>query len=277
MRTQSTLLLNGRQVAWAEFGDPEGIPVLACHGTPGTRLTYAADEGWATWASLRLIVPDRPGWGRSQYRPWQAHTEWAGDVVAIMERVSVGDFAVLAASGGGVFGLAIAAALPDRVLQVALTAPGGPYPTRADMRQFGWRGRLGLTPAGLKARHIVNSSLMRFVYKDLGLTIPADVPTGVTQADLNAEYIAQRLSAYLEENRLGRNWSFPLEAITCPVRCWSGDKDPLAPARLIQNLEGRIKHLRMDLVPGGHFAPYKEQEHIYRWLKYGDDRGAPVT
>lgn len=270
MRKQSALMLNGRQVAWAEFGDPQGLPVLACHGTPGTRLVYAGYETWATWASLRLIVPDRPGWGRSQHRPWKTHTDWAVDVEAVMEKVGVEDFAVLAASAGGVFGLAVAAALPDRVLRVALTAAVGPYPTRADVRQFGWRGRVALAPTGFQVRRAVNPLLFRLVHKDLGLDFPSDVPAELKQADLTAEYLAQKGAAYLEENRLGRNWPFPLEAVVCPVRCWHGEADPLAPVELIQNLEGHIKDLGVHLVPGGHDAPYDHLEQVYRWLRHGD-------
>ena len=34
-------LPDGRRLACAEFGDPNGVPVLALHGTPGSRLMFA--------------------------------------------------------------------------------------------------------------------------------------------------------------------------------------------------------------------------------------------
>jgi hypothetical protein len=34
---------DGRTLAVAEWGDPDGLPVIAMHGTPGGRITYWDD------------------------------------------------------------------------------------------------------------------------------------------------------------------------------------------------------------------------------------------
>jgi pimeloyl-ACP methyl ester carboxylesterase len=63
-------LNDGRALAYAEYGDLRGQPTIHCRGTPSSRVegrltfkgTVAADLG------VRLIVPDRPGMGRSDFQ-----------------------------------------------------------------------------------------------------------------------------------------------------------------------------------------------------------------
>ena len=51
----------GRVLGIAEFGDPDGTPVLWCHGGPGSRLEPLWLDEPAAHAGLRLIGVDRPG------------------------------------------------------------------------------------------------------------------------------------------------------------------------------------------------------------------------
>lgn len=54
-----------RKITYAEYGLPEGEPVVFLHGTPGSRrlgelLAPAAREN-----GIRLLSPNRPGYGGS--------------------------------------------------------------------------------------------------------------------------------------------------------------------------------------------------------------------
>jgi hypothetical protein len=46
----------GRTVAAAEWGDPDGFPVLSLHGTPGSRLGRHPDEGAVRDLGIRLVT-----------------------------------------------------------------------------------------------------------------------------------------------------------------------------------------------------------------------------
>ena len=46
-------LHDGRQLAIVETGDPDGVPVLFFHGTPGSRLTGPTDPGMAAGMGVR--------------------------------------------------------------------------------------------------------------------------------------------------------------------------------------------------------------------------------
>lgn len=60
---------NKRRLAYAEYGDPDGIPVLLFHGLPGSRLAWGFLPDNPFPPGLRVIAPDRPGYGRSAPNP----------------------------------------------------------------------------------------------------------------------------------------------------------------------------------------------------------------
>jgi pimeloyl-ACP methyl ester carboxylesterase len=61
-------LRDGRQLAYSEWGDLAGTPVLLMLGTPTSRL-LCPDEDTTVAAAVRLITFDRPGYGLSDPRP----------------------------------------------------------------------------------------------------------------------------------------------------------------------------------------------------------------
>ena len=60
-------LADGRTLAWAEYGVPEGRSVLFFHGGNDSRLAGRLLDDAATRAEVRLICPDRPGYGASTF------------------------------------------------------------------------------------------------------------------------------------------------------------------------------------------------------------------
>ena len=61
-------LPDGRRLGYTEFGDPLGIPLFAFHGTPGSRFMFRLVHEPARRLGLRIIAPDRPGFGLSDYQ-----------------------------------------------------------------------------------------------------------------------------------------------------------------------------------------------------------------
>src|SRR5262245_28757373 len=105
MNLENHLVLpDGRKLAYAEFGDPDGLPVLYCHGSPGSRLEplLIGDERLRQ-AGLRVIAPDRPGMGGSDFQRGRRLTDWPADVVRLADHLRLPRFAILGNSGGGPF------------------------------------------------------------------------------------------------------------------------------------------------------------------------------
>jgi pimeloyl-ACP methyl ester carboxylesterase len=119
-------LADGRTLAWAESGDPDGLPVIQLHGTPGGRLAVTAEDERAIRQGLRVITPDRPGYGASDPRPGRAVVDVADDVVAVMDACQVDRAVVIGGSGGGPHALAVGAVAPERVLAVGVLVGATP-------------------------------------------------------------------------------------------------------------------------------------------------------
>ena len=118
----------GRQIGFAEFGDPQGRAVFWLHGTPGARRQIPVEaRAYAERRGIRLIGVDRPGIGSSTPHQYRNVLAFADDLRIIADVLGIGQMAVIGLSGGGPYTLACAAAMPDRVLLAGVL--GGVAPT----------------------------------------------------------------------------------------------------------------------------------------------------
>ena len=118
-----------RRLAYAEYGEPDGAPVLLFHGLPGSRLSWGLIPGSPFPPGLRIIAPDRPGYGRSDPKPGRTVLDWADDVAELADVLEIEKFAVLGVSGGGPGALACAWKMPERLTSVGVVS--SPAPTNA--------------------------------------------------------------------------------------------------------------------------------------------------
>ncbi len=139
---------DGRQLAYAVWGDPAGFPVVVLHGTPGCRLNRYPDEQALAAAGIRVITYDRPGYGGSDRDPGRQVAGCVADVAAIADAVGVDRFAVSGGSGGGPHALAVAAGLPDRVTRAGCAVGFAPYGAPAWTGTRGWTRRTSRSSAG---------------------------------------------------------------------------------------------------------------------------------
>jgi len=120
---------DGRTLAVAEWGDPNGLPWIAMHGTPGGRMTYWEDPTIEVRHGLRRFTYDRPGYGESTRFKGRSVADVVIDVEAITAALGIDRFVVSGGSGGGPHCLAAAALMPDRVIRCAASVSIAPYPT----------------------------------------------------------------------------------------------------------------------------------------------------
>lgn len=121
-RKDATVALrDGRQLAYTEWGTTAGSPVLYFHGTPGSRL-WCPDEKATIEADVRLIIPDRPGIGRSDPKERRRLADWPADVLELANALGISSFAVIGVSAGGPYAAACAALIPSRLTDVAIVS-----------------------------------------------------------------------------------------------------------------------------------------------------------
>jgi pimeloyl-ACP methyl ester carboxylesterase len=134
-------LSDGRTLAYSEWGDLGGRPVVLLHGMPDSRLC-CPDVDATEAAAVRLITPDRPGYGRSDPRPDRTRLNWVDDYVELADHLGLPPCPVVGWSGGGHYALACAYRLPERVSSVGLAAsPGLVHETPGALDDFSPEGR----------------------------------------------------------------------------------------------------------------------------------------
>jgi pimeloyl-ACP methyl ester carboxylesterase len=112
----------GRRLACTEIGDAEGPCLFFFHGAPMSRLHLRWLEREFVARGLRVVSPDRPGYGGSSPQPGRSMADWPKDVAAAADALGVERFLIAGHSSGGPYALACCALLPDRVLGGAIVA-----------------------------------------------------------------------------------------------------------------------------------------------------------
>ncbi|RYP72110.1 hypothetical protein DL771_004441 [Monosporascus sp. 5C6A] len=135
-------LPDGRTLAWAEAGSPTGFPCFMFHGFPGSRVEARGFEDMGRRHNVRVICPDRPGYGLSTFQPNRRLLDWPVDVRYLARHLDLKRYSVLGGSGGGPHALACAYAIPpDKLSSVGLLCSAAPW--EAGTRDVLWSARLG--------------------------------------------------------------------------------------------------------------------------------------
>jgi pimeloyl-ACP methyl ester carboxylesterase len=122
-------LADGRRLSWAEYGSPDGAPLVMLHGTPGSRLQFQWMHGPAKDAGIRVIAPERPGYGASERLPaGTTFPAYADDLRQLLDHLQLPTVTLCGVSGGGGFALAAACAHPGRFERLILVSAALPVP-----------------------------------------------------------------------------------------------------------------------------------------------------
>ncbi len=117
---------DGRAVQVRVLGAEDGVPVMALHGTPGSRLKFDGADEAARACGVRIISVDRWGYGKTDAPSRPALADYGNDLAGVADALEVPRFGLIGISGGGPFAAMAAGRLGARVTAVALVGPVGP-------------------------------------------------------------------------------------------------------------------------------------------------------
>jgi pimeloyl-ACP methyl ester carboxylesterase len=117
-------LADGRRISWAEYGRSAGAPLVMLHGTPGSRLQFQWMHGPAAAAGIRVIAPERPGYGASDAAPGITFSAYAEDLRQLLDHLQLPRVTLCGVSGAGGFALTAACAHPERFERLILVSAG---------------------------------------------------------------------------------------------------------------------------------------------------------
>jgi pimeloyl-ACP methyl ester carboxylesterase len=264
---------DGRRMAYAEVGDLAGQPVIYCHGFPASRLESRLVAAAAQRLGVRIIAPDRPGYGGSDFKAERALTDWAGDVDELADRLKLDRFRVLGVSGGGPYALALTSSLPERVEAVAIVCGLGPVCRPEALDPMHWPARLGFGTANTAPwlNRLFYGGVLGRLLKHRPDTALALLSVGANAADrrvLARPEVRAMVSAALREGlRQGtrgalldmalyaREWPFDPSGIEAPLSFWHGDADATVPVCHTRLVAASLPWAEVRILAGeGHFS-----------------------
>lgn len=253
---------DGRRLAYATFGDPDGTPVFTFHGFPNSGPFAAIYHELADSLDLRLISPSRPGIAGSDPAPGRTVSGWTRDVADLASALDVDSFGVYGVSAGGPYALACAAEL-EGVYAASVAVGLGP------LDSVGVGARLPF----LLSRYAGPVARLAIWARDRGKTSakrweafldslePDDAEllasgvggafrvSGAAARESGTKPLVGELAA------LGRPWGFELSAVRVPVRLCYGAADDVVPLEMGEALAARLPDVAFEVdEDGSHFS-----------------------
>ncbi len=285
--TAAVKTADGRALQLSEAGDPSGFPVVAQHGTPGSRVLYDEHDALAREQGIRLIGYDRPGYGGSTRAAGRDVAACAADLEAIADALSLERYGSWGISGGGPHVLACAALCDERLAAVASLAAVAPY--EAD--GLDWLEGMGEENHVEFGKTLAGESVLRSYLTEERASLLQAKPeelvavleTLLGAADSAAlsgrfaefmlesddEGLAQGVDGWLDDDlAFARPWGFDVASINRPVLLLHGADDRFVPVSHGHWLAARIPGVEARITAtDGHLTLFIERmREVNEWL-----------
>ena len=285
MSSKQLTLPDGRCLGYSEFGAPRGRPILYCHGFPASRLDGCLAHEAALRLDVRLIAPDRPGYGLSDFQPGRRLTDWPRDLVALADALGLERFPLLGISGGAPYVIACAGAIPERLTAIGIVCGLG----RADRSEYTAdmnpvarasfavaRGAPALSRFFTRALAFVLRGNPRLTLRLLAAKLPPPDREVLSQpgvfgmfADSFREALRQGGRGVAHDLSLyAQPWETAVESLRVPSHLWHGEQDTTVPVAMGRRLAAALPGCRARFyAEEGHFSlPVRRIEEILATL-----------
>jgi pimeloyl-ACP methyl ester carboxylesterase/DNA-binding CsgD family transcriptional regulator len=247
---------DGRRIAYREYGAETARPVLGFHDSLGSSLAPSATDDLCRDLGLRLILPDRPGFGQSDPAPSYGFAEVADDLLDLCAAIGADRPRFLGLASGGGFALAAAQAAGkacDLTMLVSARGPGASLrPPKSFLQRY--RRELLNSPwfaetmlqlyARLYSQDFVTGSLRRTTADAAAdrafLAANPDVPAYITARGL--ECLARGARGPAGDLAAYRTRQGPIPPLPGAVVVWHGEADTASPLdQLLASVSGPVE------------------------------------
>lgn len=271
-----TLDLQGNTIAARQWGNPDGVPVLAMHGWLDNCASFDAMAPYLQ--SLNLVAVDMAGHGQSYHRHRDAnYTVWTEieDVLGMADALGWQRFSVLAHSRGAVIGTIAAATFPERIDRLALIDGLVPPPTTDEeapdtlRKGIEQRARYRGRPSKVfDSLDVATAARKNGLFKLSDSAARALVERGVRACDGGYTWSndPQLLASSLAKLNEAQVMAF-LSRATMPIRLALGKDGIQGMIERIRPIAERVPSMEIREFPGGHHLHMEESaEAIARWF-----------
>ncbi len=236
-------LPDGRRLYFGAGGDPDGTPLVVFGGTPHSRLQGLSFDAAARKRAIRLITPERPGYGKSDPLPDFTFESVAADTRALLQHLDINTFAVMGISGGLGFAMTLALECGSEICPLLIDVCGQP-PLEAELKRR--------TPAKYSLVYTLASKtpviargmmalMVKFTYADMDRPDPKRLRKSMPPADVAVwmnpdlrsllirdlkEAFGQGSAAQIRElGLIGAGRALPWADLACQVLVFHGTED----------------------------------------------------
>jgi pimeloyl-ACP methyl ester carboxylesterase len=266
-------LSDGTLLTYWEFGDPNGVPLIALHGMGVSGRMYAAHDGFFRARGLRCIAPNLIG-GLADPPASSRLADLATTVVRLADHLHIDKFLLIGISYGTLVALGVAALAPKRVERAGLFGPmlpgawlaGHPEVVKGARRNdaalwstaqrfpallYPMTALFGLSPTAAKIQSFVDERLSA---EERAMLQPGH-PFHEQFATL-LEECGQRgywYMAFGSELGWGREPGFTLEQLDeggVPLFLETGERDNAHLPAMVEHLHRRVRNSSMNIIAG---------------------------
>lgn len=243
------------------------------HGWPSSRLQGAQLHQTCLERKIRLIAPDRPGMGKSDFQPDRTLRDWAVDVAELADHLGWEQFSVMGVSGGGPYAVAVAALLPERVSEASVICGAPPlarFPDRSAM-MWPYRALLNIRPRApflipgvLKVSEWISQCPPHCPPMSWVLQWTAAADRDALQGSESFETVTRSFREGISAGTRGvqldgdiytSEWEIDFQNIRVPISFWHGEDDKNIPFAMVKEYASWIPTAEMHSFPGeGHYS-----------------------
>jgi pimeloyl-ACP methyl ester carboxylesterase len=274
LRDEILIRGNGDRVAFSEYGDVRGEPVMFCHGWPSSRIMAQFIDDAARELRVRIISPDRPGIADSSFASNRKVLDWPPLVSELADFLKLERFRVLGISGGAPYAYALAWALPERVRAITVVSGAPDIAELSDhagllplyrwlmwtekrlplpLCRFGFR--LARPFLSLRPPRRSRPWLLKFLQ-------PFDADSLRDEKAFEACFESQRLAwkmsaegVMADAQLFAQPWGFSLSELRVPVRLWHGDSDRSFSVGTAREMAKKIPNCNFRIIEqAGHYS-----------------------
>ena len=261
------------RVHYLDEGPPDAAPVLLLHGEPSWSFLYRHMIPPLVDAGHRVIVPDQVGFGRSDKPTEQSdysyarHVAWMSSLV--FDVLDLTDCTFFGQDWGGLIGLRLVTAQPDRFARVAIGNTGLPTGEGAMSEAFmQWQHFSQTTPV-FPVGDIINGGSATDLAADVIAAYDAPFPDDTFKAGARIWPSYVPTSPDDPEAPANREAWKVLERWEKPFLCCFSDGDPVSKggeAPFLARVPGTAGQAHTTVEGGGHFLQEDKGPELARIL-----------
>ena len=284
IRTQFIQRDDERQIAYCEYGDPNGKPVFYFHGTPGSRYEPGLGDQAGRDYGYRILALDRPGIGQSGYANGRTLLDWPQDVHEVAKQLEIERFGVIGVSGGGPYALACGYALADYLEFTVLMGSWGPVAKEPQLwkemapldRFFGqlsrnlpWAFYIPFSLLGYSAKWLSPDGFLKSLESSM-----SEADKQLMSDEEMARFFTEDVKEAFRQGTRGPaddaiilygEWGFELSDIEVKVDLFHGEDDKFAPYSYALYLDEKLPNSELHGYPGeGHLFVMDSLDQVFR-------------